>query len=276
MKLTKALPKRSEILLIISVCLHECGVISTTQYYDFKIPMLIFWSYGLLLFLAVIMLKFTKPILQASSLQSSKSTKRYILLHSVILAILFVTCTVRQGVWGSYYYHVERFSDYDYTCLVTTAFKHSIAYDALSMLAALYTSILLYFSLRKSRAHQYGPSSSAPSFSPLLPIVPAILAAAVAKDPQRATYRSNLGYAYSLKGDLPKAIALYREALKLDDKLGSAWINLGNALAQSGQTKEAREAYLKAKALDPTDPRVKAVLQELDAIEKGGNAPAPP
>ena len=75
---------------------------------------------------------------------------------------------------------------------------------------------------------------------------------------------------------MPKAIALYREALKLDDKLGSAWINLGNALAKQGQTKEAREAYLKARALDPADPRVKAVLQELDSIEKNGTAPAAP
>src|SRR6185295_17919861 len=92
---------------------------------------------------------------------------------------------------------------------------------------------------------------------------------AVARDPQRATYRSNLGYAHHLKGDLAKATALYREALKLDDKLGSAWINLGNALAQGGQLKDARDAYLKAQALDPTDPRVKAVLAELDAMEKG-------
>jgi tetratricopeptide (TPR) repeat protein len=99
------------------------------------------------------------------------------------------------------------------------------------------------------------------------------LEAAVAAEPQKATYRSNLGYAHHLKGDVPKAMSLYREALKLDDKLASAWINLGNALAQTGKRKEAREAYEKAKALDPSDPRVQAVIQELDAIEKG---PAPP
>ena len=54
--------------------------------------------------------------------------------------------------------------------------------------------------------------------------------------------------------------------------------NLGNALAQSGNRKEARESYKKAEAIDPTDPRVKAVIQELDAIEKAGPAapkPAP-
>ena len=63
--------------------------------------------------------------------------------------------------------------------------------------------------------------------------------------------------------------ALYREAIALDDKLASAWINLGNALAQTGDTKAARAAYEKARAIDPADPRVKAVLTELDAIEKG-------
>jgi Flp pilus assembly protein TadD len=60
----------------------------------------------------------------------------------------------------------------------------------------------------------------------------------------------------------------YREALKLDDKLGSAWINLGNALAQKGDYHGARAAYQKAQAVDPTDPRVKAVMAELDALEK--------
>lgn len=101
------------------------------------------------------------------------------------------------------------------------------------------------------------------------------LEAAVARDPQRASYRSNLGYAWHLKGDLAKATALYREAIKLDEKLASAWINLGNALAQSARYAEAREAYGKARAIDPTDPRVKAVLDELDALEKkagGGGA----
>ena len=68
---------------------------------------------------------------------------------------------------------------------------------------------------------------------------------------------------------------MYREALKLDDKLGSAWINLGNALAQTGQLKEAREAYLKAQALDPGDPRVKAVMEELSGMERAAAKKGP-
>lgn len=96
------------------------------------------------------------------------------------------------------------------------------------------------------------------------------LEAAVAAEPRRATYRQNLGYAWQLKGDRARAISIYREALQLDEKLASAWINLGNALAQGGDYREARQAYDKAKAIDPSDPRVAAVLQELDALERGG------
>src|SRR5204862_544286 len=93
---------------------------------------------------------------------------------------------------------------------------------------------------------------------------------ALALDPNRATIHSNYGYALQIKGDLQKAIAEYRAAIKLDDKLASAWINLATALAKNASTrKEARAALEKAKALDPSDPRVKANLNELDALEKG-------
>ncbi len=97
---------------------------------------------------------------------------------------------------------------------------------------------------------------------------------AIALDPRRATFRSNLGYAYQIVGKLPEAIAHYREALKLDDKLASAWINLATALSKEPRTrKEARAALEHAKALDPTDPRVKANLEELDALEKSSPSP---
>lgn len=93
---------------------------------------------------------------------------------------------------------------------------------------------------------------------------------AIALDPNRATFHSNYGYALQIKGDMQQAIAEYRTAIKLDDKLASAWINLATALANTPSTrKEARAALEKAKALDPSDPRVKANLNELDALEKG-------
>ena len=98
---------------------------------------------------------------------------------------------------------------------------------------------------------------------------------AVALDPSRATFRSNLGYALQLQGKKDLAIASYREAIRLDAKLASAWINLATVLAKDPKTrKEARSALEKARSLDPQDPRVIANFDELDALEKGVQAPA--
>lgn len=101
------------------------------------------------------------------------------------------------------------------------------------------------------------------------------LQAAVTRDPRRATYRSNLGYAWAQGGDLDRAIVIYREALALDERLVSAWINLGNALAKQRKFREAHAAYDKALAFDPSDPRVKAVIEELRSIEAPAGADKP-
>jgi Flp pilus assembly protein TadD len=93
---------------------------------------------------------------------------------------------------------------------------------------------------------------------------------AIQLDPKRATFHSNLGYALQLAGKLTEAVAEYREAIKIDPKLSSAWINLATALARDPRTRgEARQALKTAAGLDPSDPRVKANLEELDALEKG-------
>ncbi|MDB4941498.1 MAG: repeat protein [Labilithrix sp.] len=92
---------------------------------------------------------------------------------------------------------------------------------------------------------------------------------AIAIDPKRATFHSNLGYALQLSGKLTDAVAEYREAIKLDPRLASAWINLATALARDPKGRaEARQALKTAAALDASDPRVKANLEELDALEK--------
>jgi Flp pilus assembly protein TadD len=98
---------------------------------------------------------------------------------------------------------------------------------------------------------------------------------AIELDPKRATFHSNLGYALQLQGKVADAIAEYREAIRLDPKLASAWINLATALARDPKTRgEARQALKTAASIDPSDPRVKANLEELDALEKQG-APLP-
>ena len=94
-------------------------------------------------------------------------------------------------------------------------------------------------------------------------------------DPRRAAFHSNLGYALQLGGKIADAIAEYREALRLDPKLASAWINLATALARDPAKREAKRARRssgRARSI-PTDPRVKANLEELDALERGGGPP---
>jgi Flp pilus assembly protein TadD len=99
---------------------------------------------------------------------------------------------------------------------------------------------------------------------------------AVVLDPKRPAFHSNLGYARQQLGQLDAAIAEYHDALRLDPNLVSAWINLATVLARNPKTRaQAREALVRAQSLSPGDPRVKANLDELDALEspgpKGGN-----
>ena len=97
---------------------------------------------------------------------------------------------------------------------------------------------------------------------------------AIALDPSRATFHSNLGYALQLQGSMPEAIVEYRQALSLDPHLASAWINLATALAKDPKTRTAaRSALSEARKIDPADPRVKANLDELDSLEREAKTP---
>ncbi len=92
---------------------------------------------------------------------------------------------------------------------------------------------------------------------------------AVELDPNRASIRSNLGYALQLRGKTKEAIQMYREAIRLDEKAVSAWINLGALLGRDVTTRgEGKKALERARALDPSDPRVLANLNELEMLEK--------
>lgn len=51
-----------------------------------------------------------------------------------------------------------------------------------------------------------------------------------------------------------EAIASYRKAIQLNPNYGAAYVGLGNALDDSGQSQAAVPAYLKALDLQPNDP----------------------
>jgi len=64
----------------------------------------------------------------------------------------------------------------------------------------------------------------------------------LAKGPETALLRYSLGNAY-LHEDPAKAVEHLQAALKLDPSYVAAWKLLGQALAASGQTALAQEAY---------------------------------
>ena len=82
---------------------------------------------------------------------------------------------------------------------------------------------------------------------------------AIELDPKRATFRNNLGYAYQQMSRTDEAMAEYRQAIKLDDKLGSAWLNLATLLARDPSTRGECARAEKARAIDPSDPAREAI-----------------
>lgn len=73
----------------------------------------------------------------------------------------------------------------------------------------------------------------------LLLLLAASVSASAACDRPPADVANRDGVAQMLRGDLPKALASFEEALKLDGKLEEARLNRGIALLRSGQTAKA-------------------------------------
>jgi predicted O-linked N-acetylglucosamine transferase (SPINDLY family) len=76
---------------------------------------------------------------------------------------------------------------------------------------------------------------------------------ATAQFPEIPEAHFEIGNVYRTAGDLPAAIAAYREALRLRPGYSDVLINLGIALANNGQRDEAGELWLTALRLDPND-----------------------
>ena len=69
-----------------------------------------------------------------------------------------------------------------------------------------------------------------------------------ARAPEMAMAHNNLGLCLAAQGQLPEAIASYREALKLNPRYVEALINLGNALREQGERGEALAALRAGRA----------------------------
>ena len=75
---------------------------------------------------------------------------------------------------------------------------------------------------------------------------------AVSAAPDVAAIQSNLGHACYACGDALAALAAFEKAVALDNRLGDAWINLGNVYLELGRLEQAEASYLRAIEL-PTE-----------------------
>ncbi len=87
--------------------------------------------------------------------------------------------------------------------------------------------------------------------------------AAKDKDPANSVVYYNMGNAHYMLKDFDSAIANYRQAAIENDKELSQWAmyNIGNALFNKEEYKEAVEAYIEALKLDPDDKEAKLNLE---------------
>jgi arylsulfatase A-like enzyme/Tfp pilus assembly protein PilF len=86
------------------------------------------------------------------------------------------------------------------------------------------------------------------------------LEALVAADPENPVFRGKLAQAWKERGELGRAVPLYRQAAEDAPDDPEAWYNLATALQQAGQTGEAREALTTAMHLDPSRPEAHNTL----------------
>lgn len=86
------------------------------------------------------------------------------------------------------------------------------------------------------------------------------LEALVAADPENPVFRGKLAQAWKERGELDRAVPLYRQAAEDAPDDPEAWYNLATALQQAGRMAEAREALTTAMHLDPSRPEAHNTL----------------
>lgn len=82
----------------------------------------------------------------------------------------------------------------------------------------------------------------------------------VSADPRNPVFRGKLAQAWKERGEIDRAVPLYREAAADAPEDPEAWYNLATALQEAGQTGEAREALESAMHLDPGRPEAHNTL----------------
>jgi Flp pilus assembly protein TadD len=69
----------------------------------------------------------------------------------------------------------------------------------------------------------------------------------------RAHYFNNIGVEHMLEGDIPMALANFRESLREDKSFSPAWVNLGILYSRQGYPQHAEAATLNALEIDSSN-----------------------
>jgi arylsulfatase A-like enzyme/Tfp pilus assembly protein PilF len=88
----------------------------------------------------------------------------------------------------------------------------------------------------------------------------AIMEQLVSADPQNAVFRATLARAWRQRGNLPRAIELYRQAVGQAPEDPEAWYNLAAAFQDAGDQQKAGEAIAEALRRDAKRPEAHNVL----------------
>jgi len=94
----------------------------------------------------------------------------------------------------------------------------------------------------------------------------------VRDDPPNHVFRETLARALRQTGDVPRAIALYRQAVALAPNDADAWYNLAVALEESGNAREGEVALAEAAKRDPGRPEIHNIRGA--ALAESGDLPA--
>jgi len=94
----------------------------------------------------------------------------------------------------------------------------------------------------------------------------------VRDDPPNHIFRETLARAVRQSGDVPRAIALYRQAVALAPDDADAWYNLAVALEESGNAREGEVALAEVAKRDPGRPEIHNIRGA--ALAEGGDLPA--
>jgi tetratricopeptide (TPR) repeat protein len=101
------------------------------------------------------------------------------------------------------------------------------------------------------------------------------LEAALAEEPARAAYHSDLAAAYLARGrewashdDFGKARTSAERAISLDPSLDEAYFNQALALDALGQARDAEAAYRRALARDPQSPWNAEIVMRMERVRR--------